>query len=255
MQREEFVQQLWLDFIHQHPEIGGLRLWPVDAPVEYLALVTLNHGDYGMDALLPTLAHFGYRIRHRHAMADRGLLVTLLSPPEPGAWLVLGELQLGTLARRPRALLEKLVTQAPREARRGQNLLCRGRPWPMPDWATFQALQQAHPLAALLAVNGPRMHHVGYDCQRLATSLDELDGRLRQAGLDGSPDRQRGIFPVSPLLDYRYYPTCSRRLAFAEGDEHRIELGGLALLQKSVSANQERAVELLLPHHTRCELS
>ncbi|MFO7648418.1 MULTISPECIES: DUF1338 domain-containing protein [Halomonas] len=255
MQREEFVQQLWLDYVHQHPEVGGLRLWPVDAPVEYLALLTLNHGPFGMDALLPTLAHLGYRPRHRHAMADRGLLVSLLSPPDDGPWLVLGELQLGTLSRRPRERLEALVAQAPREDQRGQNLLCRGRPWPMPDWETYLALCQAHPLAGLLSINGPRMHHAGFDCGRLGQPIAVLDDQLRQAGLSGSTDRHHGIFPVSPLLDYRFYPTCSRRLAFAQGDEHRVELGGLALVQKEVSANQERAVELLLPHHTRCEVS
>ncbi|MEX2552781.1 MAG: DUF1338 domain-containing protein, partial [Actinomycetota bacterium] len=59
----------------------------------------------------------------------------------------------------------------------------------------------------------------------------------------------------SPLLDYCFYPTLSQRLPFAEGDEHRITLGGIALVQKQVSANQERTAELLLPHHTRCEMS
>ncbi len=255
MQREEFVQQLWLDYVHQHPEVAGLRLWPVETPAEYLALLTLNYGPFGMEALLTSLAHLGYRPRHRHAMADRGLLLTLLSPPDDGPWLVLGELQLGTLSRQPRQRLETLVAQAPREDRRGQNLLCRGRPWPMPDWSTYLALSQAHPLAGLLSVTGPRLHHAGFDCERLGHPLDVLDQQLRQTGLNGNPDRHRGIFPISPLLNYRFYPTCSQRLAFAEGDEHRIELGGLALVQKEVSANHERAVELLLPHHTRCELS
>lgn len=255
MQRKEFVQQLWLDYVHQHPEVGALRLWPLDAPVEYLALVTLNHGPWHMDALLPSLLHLGYRPRHRHAMADRGLLATLLSPPDDGPWLVLGELQLGTLSREPRQRLESLVALAPEADRRGQNLLCRGRPWPMPDWDTFQSLSAAHPLAGLLAVNGPRLHHAGFDCQRLGESLSHYDRRLTESGFVGSSDRQHGLFPVSGLLDYRFYPACSQRLPFADGDEHRFESGGLALVQKAVSANQERAVELLLPHHTRCEIT
>ncbi|MGM0913655.1 MAG: DUF1338 domain-containing protein [Pseudomonadota bacterium] len=255
MQREEFIQQLWLDFIHQYPEIGGLRLWPLDAPVEYLALLTLNHRHHGMDALLPALERFGYRIRHRHAMADRGLLVNLLAPPGDGPWLAVAELQMGTLARRPRGLLEELVDQAPEAAHRGSNRLCRGRPWPMPDWEDYQALHQAHPLAALLAVNGPRLHHVGYDCQHLEASLDDLHRGMEEAGFAGTADRHHGLFPISPLVDYRFYPSGSRRLPFAEGDEHRVETGGIALVQKSVSAHQERVVELLLPHHTRCELS
>lgn len=255
MQREEFVQQLWLDYIHQHPDVGALRLWPVDATAEYLALLTLNHGPWCMESLMPGLARLGYRPGHRHAMADRGLLVTLLSPPDDGPWLVLAELQMGTLSREHRQRLETLMALTPQEDRRGQNLLCRGRPWPMPDWATYQTLSQAHPLAGLLAVSGPRLHHAGFDCQRLGQSLSALDARLNDLGFTGSSDRQHSVFPVSPLLDYRFYPACSRRLPFADGDEHRIESGGLALVQKSVSANQDRAVELLLPHHTRCEVS
>lgn len=254
MQREEFVQQLWLDYVHRHPDIGGLRLWPVEAPAEYLALLTVNYGPFAMEALLPSLMHLGYRPRHRHAMADRGLLISLLSPPDEGPWLVLGELQLSTLSRHPREHLEALITQAPKEDQRGQNLLCRARPWPMPDWTTYRRLHQAHPLAGLLAVNGPRLHHAGFDCQRLGREILDLDRELQQFGLSGNPDRHHGVFPISPLLEFRFYPTCSQRLPFADGDEHRIELGGLALVQKEVSANQERAVELLLPHHTRCEI-
>lgn len=255
MQREEFVQQLWLDYIHQHPEIGGLRLWPVQTSPDYLALLTVNHGPFGLDALLPSLAHLGFRPRYRHAMADRGLLVALLSPPDDSPWLVLGELQLGTLPRGPREQLQTLIAQTPKEDRRGQNLLSRCRPWPMPDWQTYRQLHRVHPLAGLLSVNGPRMHHAGFDCSRLGEDITDLDGHLRQTGLIGSADRHHGIFPVSPLVDYRFYQTRSQRLAFAEGDEHRIDLGGLALVQKEVHTHRERAVELLLPHHTRCEVS
>jgi len=255
MQREEFVQQLWLDYVHQHPDVGGLRLWPVSAPAEYLAILTLNHGPWAMDALLPTLVRFGYRPQQRYAMADRGLLVTLLAAPDDGAWIMLAELQLGTLSRQPRARLQQLVTDAdPREAR-SQALLCHGRPWSMPDWATYLTLHEAHPLAGWLSVMGPRMHHAGFDCQRLGHDIVALDGQLCQSGLSGNASRHHGLFPVSPLLDYRFYATSSRRLAFAQGDEHRVGLGGLALVQKQVSANQERAAELLLPPHTRCELS
>ncbi|WP_299232885.1 DUF1338 family protein [uncultured Halomonas sp.] len=255
MQRAEFIQQLWLDFIHQHPEIGGLRLWPPGASAEYLALLTLNHRHHGMEALLPSLEHFGFRIRHRHAMADRGLLVNLLAPPQEGPWLAVAELQIGTLSRRPRALLEELIDRAPETAHRGPNRLCRGRPWPMPEWQRYQALHQAHPLAAVLAINGPRVHHVGYDCQRLGTSIDDLHRGMEEAGLAGTGDRHHGLFPISPLVDYRFYPSGSRNLPFAEGDEHRVETGGIALVEKSVTTHQERLVELLLPHHTRCELS
>ena len=255
MQREELIQQLWLDYVHQHPDISGLRLWPVDAPIEYMALLTLNHGDYAMDRLLPILALLGYRRVHRHAMADRGLLISLLAPPDNSAWLLLAELQLGTLSRQPRDTLKTLVSQVEPAAPQDQHLLCHGRPWPMPDWSTYQALHLAHPLAAWLAVMGPRLHHVGFDCARLGCEIEVLDQQLDQAGLDGHRNRHQAVFPVSPLLDFRFYATRSRRIAFARGDEHRIELGGLALVQKQVSANQERTSELLLPHHTRCEVS
>lgn len=254
MQREEFVQQLWLDYIHRHPDMGALRLWPMDTPAEYLTLLTLNHGPFAARELVPILAHLGFRPMQHYAMADRGLLVTLLSPPDGSAWLVLAELQPGTLSRQPRERLTALVNQTHPQDTRGQNLLSRGRPWPMPDWDTYALLEGAHPLAGWLAVMGPSMHHVGYDCERLGSDLPTLDSELTKAGLTGNPDRHHGVFPVSPLLEYRFYPTCSQRLAFADGDEHRINLGGLALVQKCLSNDHERAVELLLPHHTRCEI-
>ncbi|WP_136254511.1 DUF1338 domain-containing protein [Onishia niordana] len=255
MQRQEFLQQLWLDFIHLHPEIGGLRLWPVGSEPEFLALLTLNHGPFAADNLSPTLLKFGYRAVERHAMADRGLLVSLYAPPDDGPWLVLGELQLGTLTKEPRDILQALVEQTRPADTADHNLLTNGRPWPMPEWNTFCLLQRMHPLAAWLAVMGPRLHHVGFDCGRLGNDLTTLDMQLEQAGLDGNNDRHHGVFPVSPLLNYRFYPTCSQRLAFAGGDEHRVTLGGLALIQPCIPNNHDRSAQLLLPQHTRCEIA
>lgn len=253
MQRHEFLQQLWLDYIHHHPELGALRLWPLDTPPEYLALLTLNHGPYAADALLPLLERYGYQRVDHYAMADRGLLVTLLAAPDDGAWLVLGELQLGTLTRQPRDYLEALIKQASGALGGVEDLLTR-RPWPMPDWDGYECLRHAHPLAAWLAVMGPRLHHAGYDCEHLGNDLMNLDRQLQLVGMKGSADRHHGVFPVSPLLNYRFYPTCSQRIAFAGGDEHRIAVGGLALVQKCLPSSQERAAELLLPQHTRCEI-
>ncbi|RDB43167.1 DUF1338 domain-containing protein [Halomonas sp. DQ26W] len=255
MQREEFLQQLWLDYIHQHTDLGALRLWPTDTPAEYLALLTLNQSPFAATDLLPTLGHLGFRPAQRYAMADRGLLVTLLAPPDDGPWLILAELQMGTLSREPRARLAKLVGNTHPQDARGKNLLTRGRPWAMPDWDTYRTLCEAHPLAGWLSVMGPGMHHAGFDCERIGSGIASLDEALEQCGFKGSEDRQYGLLPVSPMLDYRFYPTCSRRIAFADGDEHRIPQGGLALLQKRLSNDHERTVELLLPHHTRCEIT
>ncbi|WP_346798380.1 DUF1338 domain-containing protein [Halomonas sp. Bachu 37] len=255
MQREEFTQQLWLDYVHAHPDIGALRLWPLPTTAEYMTLLTLNYGAFASSALLPSLAHLGYRVMSRYAMADRGVLVHLLAPTDNGSWLVLAELQLGTLSRQPREKLKALINQAHPDDCKGQNLLCRGRPWPMPDWQTYQQLKQAHPLAAWLSIMGPRLHHAGFDCRQLGTTLDALDQKLTQAGLTGQTDRHHGVVPISPLLDYRFYPAPPQKVVFADGDEHRISLGGLALAQKCVQTAHERVAELLLPHHTRCEIA
>jgi len=254
MQREEFLQQLWLDYIHRHPEVGMLRAWPIEAPAEYLTLFTLNLAPFAVEDLLPSLGHLGYRPVHRYAMADRSLLVTLLAPPDDGAWLVLGELQIGMLSRQSLDTLQRLVGLTHYRDTRGKNLLCRGRPWPMPHWEEYSLLNEAHPLAGWISVMGPSMHHAGFDCARLGHELEALDDALTVNGFTASEEHQHGIFPVSPLLEYRFYPACSQRLPFAEGDEHRICHGGLSLLQKRLSNDHERAVELLLPHHTRCEI-
>ncbi|MGC3872370.1 DUF1338 domain-containing protein [Halomonas sp. GXIMD04776] len=255
MQREEFLQQLWLDYIHLHPELGGEHPWARGDDAEYLAILTLNIGAFCAEAVQSTLMRFGYRPTGRFAIVDRGLLVTLLAPPDDGAWLLLGEFQTGALTREHRQRLQALVDRTQPQDYRGQNLLCRGRPWPMPDWATYQGLEAEHPLAAWLAIMGPRLHHAGFDCDRLGSDLNSLDRSMQRAGLLGSIDPMQNVFPVSPLLNYRFYPACAQRLPFAGGDEHRISTGGIALVQKSLAGTHERAAELLLPHHTRCEIA
>ncbi|WP_249975608.1 DUF1338 domain-containing protein [Vreelandella olivaria] len=255
MQREEFIQQLWLDYIHTHPDLGALRLWPLNTSAEYLTLVTLNHGPFSASALEAKLAHMGYRSVGHYAMADKGLLIHLLSPGDSGSWLVLAELQLGTLSKSPRKALTGLVMQSHPADCKGQNLLCRGRPWPMPSWTLYQQLQTAHPLASWLAVMGPRLHHAGFDCATLGESLETLNTRLETAGMASLKGQQNGVFAVSTLLDHRFYPAIPQKIAFSDGDEHRLCLGGLALAQKHVGDDHERIAEILLPFHTRCEMA
>ncbi|RBI69255.1 DUF1338 domain-containing protein [Vreelandella sulfidaeris] len=255
MQRQEFVQQLWLDYVHTHPDIGALRLWPLSTAAEYLTLVTLNYGPFSATALNGNLAHMGYRSMGHYAMADKGLLVHLLAPSDGSSWLVLAELQIGTLSKAPREAIEGLVQQSHPQDCKGHNLLCRGRPWPMPSWALYQQLQHAHPLAAWLAVMGPRLHHVGYDCGQLGDCLADLDHRLEEVGMPCLQGHQNGVFTVSSLLDHRFYPSTPQKTVFADGDEHRLCFGGLALVQKQFEDNQERIAEVLLPQHTRCEMA
>ncbi|RUR27292.1 DUF1338 domain-containing protein [Vreelandella andesensis] len=255
MQREEFVQQLWLDYVHTHPDLGGLRLWPLSTSAEYLALVTLNHGPFAASKLNVTLARMGYRSVGYYAMADKGLLVYLLAPNDNSSWLVLAELQLGTLSKAPREALTQLISQSHPADCKGQNLLCRGRPWPMPSWALYQQLLQAHPLAAWLAVMGPRLHHAGFDCSTIGESIDTLHSHLEGCGMISFESQQNDIFSVSPLIKHRFYPAMPQKTVFNLGDEHRLCLGGLALVQKHVGDDHERIAEILLPFHTRCEMA
>lgn len=255
MQREEFIQQLWLDYIHSHPDIGALRLWPLDTAAEYLTLVTLNHEPFAARTLNETLARMGYRLAGHYAMADQGVLIHLLAPEDSGSWLIVVELQLGTLSKSPRKALTELVAQNHRTHSQGHRLLCHGRPWPMPSWALYQALHAAHPLAAWLAIMGPRLHHVGFDCDTLGQSLEALDSQLLAAGMPCNDNQQNGVFPVSSTLHHRFYPSMAQKVIFAGGDEHRLCLGGLALTKKQLGHDRERIAELLLPLHTRCEVT
>ena len=255
MQREEFVQQLWLDYVHTHPDIGGLRLWPLHPAAEYLTLVTLNYGPFAMHALSLPLSRMGYRSVGHYAMADKGLLIHLMAPSDDSSWLVLAELQIGTLSKVPREALTSLVHQSHPADCKGHNLLCRGRPWPMPSWELYQQLQNAHPLAAWLAVMGPRLHHAGFDCYRMHASIDTLSEQLENAGMPPLSGQQNGVFSVSNLLEHRFYPATPQKMVFCDGDEHRLCLGGLALTQKQVNDAHERVAEILLPFHTRCEMA
>ncbi|NGO88092.1 DUF1338 domain-containing protein [Halomonas sp. 141] len=255
MQREEFLQQLWLDYIHNHPDIGALRLWPISTSAEYLTLVTLNHGPFATSALSAPLARMGYRSVGHYAMADKGLLIHLLAPNDDSSWLVLAELQVGALSRTPREALTALIQQSHPADCKGHNLLCRGRPWPMPSWALYQQLYTAHPLAAWLAVMGPRLHHAGFDCATLDASLDALGLQLEHVGLHALDSQQNGVFSVSSLLDHRFYPAMPQKIVFSEGDEHRLCLGGLSLTQRHVEDDHKRLAEILLPFHTRCEMA
>ncbi|MBZ5487921.1 DUF1338 domain-containing protein [Halomonas aquamarina] len=255
MHRDEFVQQLWLDYVHAHPDIGALRLWPLSSSAEYLTLVTLNYGPFSAHNLMGQLSHMGYQSIAHYAMADKGLLIYLLAPNDGGSCLILAELQLGTLCKMPRDALAHLVMQSHPQDCKGHNLLCRGRPWPMPTWTLYLQLQQAHPLAAWIAVMGPRLHHAGFDCTVLGNCLGTLDGQLAKIGMPGLKEAHNGVFSLSPLVEHCFYPAMPQRVVFSDGDEHRLCLGGLALTQKQLEAGEERIAQILLPSHARCEVA
>ncbi|WP_075879291.1 DUF1338 domain-containing protein [Vreelandella massiliensis] len=254
-QREAFLNELWLDYVHAHPDIAALRLWPTDTPPAYYTLLTLNHDIYGTSYLGPALTRLGYETVGHYAMADKGLLVTLLAPEKGGSWLVLAELQTGTLCKAPREALIALMQQGPPKGDELQAVLHQERPWPMPTWNLYQTLLKAHPLAAWLAVMGPRLHHAGFDSQQTGVPLTTLDRQLHEAGMMGGDSMHHGVFPVSNLLEHRFYLTTAQKTVFAEGDEHRLCLGGLALVQKHMGDDHKHVAELLLPHHTRCEMA
>ncbi|MCW4151819.1 DUF1338 domain-containing protein [Halomonas sp. 18H] len=252
MQGGTLIQALWRDYTDRQPDISALDLWSSATMAEYLTLLTPSLGPWSAKSLIPGLAEHGYTPRQRYAMPERGLLLTLLATDMPRqTWLVLAEFQVATLSRQPRDLLQRLIDSADG---RPETLPVGGRPWSMPTWEDYQALHQADPLAAWLAVMGTRVHHPGFDCDRLDTSMKTLDNQLDQRGYTGHTDRLQGVFPVSPLLDYRFYPGHPQRLCFAHGERREVSLGGLALIQRRVTANRERSVELLLPHHALCEL-
>lgn len=254
MQREEFERQLWLDYIHTHPDLGGLGLLPLDAKPDYLALLTLNHGPFSTARLTRTLKRMGYACATQYALADKGLLIHLLGAPN-SSWLVLVELQPAALRTTPRNALIELVEEShPRDCK-GHNLLCRGRPWPMPSWQLYQQLLAEHPLAAWLAAMGPRLHHAGFNCQTLGEPIAALNEAFERKGMQCTKDQENGLFPVSSMLEHRFYHALPQKMVFRQGDEHRLCLGGLALAQKIPGQGASTLCEALLPAHTRCEMA
>ncbi len=81
---------------------------------------------------------------------------------------------------------------------------------------------------------GPRLHHAGFDCGQLGEPLKTLDQRLSEVGMPSLEGQQNGVFTVSSLLDHRFYPTTPQKTVFANGDEHRLCLGGLALAKSTL---------------------
>lgn len=259
MQRKEFQQQLWLDFVHRHPDIGALDIWPDSINPEYLMFLTLDQGPFRSEKLLPSLYHQGYRRVKQYAMADRGLLVELLLPPDGGAAVMLAELQANSLPPMHRDLLKRLISQSHRDDCKGQNLLAPCRPWDMPDWPTFERLLEANPLAAWLSVMGPRLHHVGFNAEELGETLEAVCEGMLAYGMAPQSGRHHAVLPINPKLQYHYYPAHAQRMVFADGDEHMVVLGGIALLATAPETTHQkpaqRPAEQLLPEHTLCQLS
>ena len=129
----------------------------------------------------------------------------------------------------------------------------------MPDWRGLERLLEANPLAAWLSVMGPRLHHVGFNAEELGETLEAVCEGMLAYGMAPQTGRHHAVLPINPKLQYHYYPAHAQRMVFADGDEHMVVLGGIALLATApVTTQQEgkqRPAEQLLPEHTLCQLS
>lgn len=229
MNINEFFKQLWHDYSEITPQAARIHqlFEQVDGPVsnDHVAFRTVNQGEYQIARLEQRLFQLGYERATRYEFPVKKLEAWSYQHKNDSTQplVFLSQLLLEQLSDESQSHLEQLFAEATPLAE-GPEAFIAGRPWPMPDWPTYQALADESEYAAWLSVWGFRANHftISVNALRQLNSLERVIALLEEHGF--ALNESGGVIKGSPdvLLEQASTLADKRALTFRDGDRHEV---------------------------------
>lgn len=197
MDRDEFFEALWEDFVEIAPQAAAIRrkLAEHGEPVvnDHVAFRTFDRAPLGLDQLEPLLLDLGYEPFADYRFAEKKLRArAYLCPGAPRIFL--SELLVDELSAPARQLIDSCVNQAREviEAAEGEpdavpssaEIFCAGRLWNPPRYSDYERLAQESEYAAWLCALGLHANHftLSINAFRKLTSVEAVLAFVEAAG-------------------------------------------------------------------------
>lgn len=242
MNREQFFERLWQDFVVMAPQAAALRdrLSATGEPVEndHVAFRTLARPALGIEALERWLLGFGYRILTDYAFPEKKLRARAYVL-EGAPRIFLSELLVDELSPAARRILEGIAAEARGRVPEGPEVFWAGRLWEPIPFAEYELLAAESEYGAWLAALGLRPNHftVSINALRRLRTVEAVLEFVEQAGyrINTSGGRVKGspaqlLEQGSTLADRmevefaggerQVIPTCYYEFALRHRDAH-----------------------------------
>jgi 2-oxoadipate dioxygenase/decarboxylase-like protein len=197
MERDEFFEALWEDFVEIAPQAADIRerfLEHGEAVVDdHVAFRTFNRAPLGLDQLEPLLLELGYRAFCDYRFTEKKLRArAYLCPGSPRIFL--SELLVDELSAPSRQLVESCVIQARRVIAEAEGsadatpssaeIFCAGRLWNPIRFSDYERLAHESEYAAWLCALGLHANHftLNVNAFKKLTSIEAVLSFVESAG-------------------------------------------------------------------------
>jgi hypothetical protein len=197
MERDEFFEMLWDDFVEIAPQAAAIRAEFAEhgerVVNDHVAFRTFNWAPLGLDQLEPLLLDLGYRPLTDYRFTEKKLRArAYLCPGSPRIFL--SELLVDELGAPARQLIDSCMTQARRviaEAEGGPDavpsspeIFCAGRLWTPIRFSDYERLAQESEYAAWLCALGLHPNHFTLSVNAFSklTSIEAVLSFVENAG-------------------------------------------------------------------------
>lgn len=227
MNRDEFFQRLWDDFVGIAPQAATLRQRLIDAGEtvenDHVAFRTLARPGLGIESLEGRLFDLGYRTLADYRFPEKKLRArAYLAPGAPRIFL--SELLVEELSAANQGLLEVLAEQAKKRLPEGPEAFWAGRLWEPVSFAEYERLSAESEYAAWLSALGLRANHFTVSINALTRlgSVEAVLDFVEAAGcrINTSGGRVKGS--RADLLEQGSTLADRVEVAFAGGERHVI---------------------------------
>lgn len=162
MDRDDFFQALWDDFVTIAPHAAAIRSKLVargeNVQNDHVAFRTFDRAPLSLERLEPLILSLGYHTLDEYHFAEKHLRArAYLCEGSPRIFL--SELLVDELGSHARATVERCVTQAASLPVDSPAVFWAGRPWPPLRFAEYEALARESEYAAWLCALGLHANH------------------------------------------------------------------------------------------------
>lgn len=183
------LDRLWADYTAMHPPARQIHQLLTEHGCrvvhDHIALRTLRHPKFGIDACARLFEQYGYRVRGEYEFPEERVHARHYESDEPGLpKLLVGELDLEPFSRGLRDIVNSLMRQVDLDALPEDAFVVGGCPWHPILHDTWERLCAESEYAAWMAAFGFRAHHFTVLVNELDSfdSLADLNDFLRRNG-------------------------------------------------------------------------
>ncbi len=224
MDRTEFFERLWQDFVKIAPNAAAIRERFEEAGErvenDHVAFRTFARPPIDIEALEPRVLSLGYQCLDEYRFAEKHLRArAYVCPGSPRIFL--SELLVDELSPGAREAIDELVAQI-FELEEGPSVLMSGRPWPPPAFDAYEALAAESEYAGWLAALGLRPNHftVSINALEAFSGVEDVLAFVEKAGyrINAAGGRVKGSREA--LLEQGSTLADRVPVPFADGQEH-----------------------------------